>query len=85
MVSYYSNGKELRHIYLRRSWRQNYPARVDNADPGIYGLVNKNLSASHGISPYQLMFRDVLEAPKTTQVIVIVLSFYHNQIASSYL
>lgn len=38
-----------------------------------YGLFNENLSTGYGIAPFELLVREVPQAPKTTQATAIAL------------
>lgn len=38
-----------------------------------YGLINKKLIATYGITPLKFLTQDALEAPKTTQLLPLLL------------
>lgn len=48
---------------------------MDNATPGLYGLLNENHSAIQSIPLYELLLREIPEGSKTRQAIAIALSY----------
>ena len=55
-----------------------YPTLANNAFPTRHGLLNENLSASHGLFPYQLLVRKVPKRPKQNKRLPLLLFAHHN-------
>lgn len=54
---------------------RSYPPWIHNASPTSHSIVSKISSAKCGIFPYELLAREALDAPQTTQMAAIPLGF----------
>ena len=52
--------------------------------PRTYRLLNRNLNVMFGISPYRFLLREIPEASKATQAVVVALVFHLNLIQKAY-